>query len=679
MTQRAERIRPYSRAQYILGRGQHHRQDGARTLCQVFEARVAGSAGRNEDDHNWQKFPWLTMVIGSGCLEVPAASAAIARAMGSAVMEQLEQSPSSWDLDRWQERVTEFTSTLVEDRLMSGRRQEDVASEKVERRQVSVEAAQLTFATALLTRVYHQVSTVYPRAMSRWEDDVAELDLDRGSTASEEIEALIATTEDVLQTVQKRLAKQQEASKVETTENILHAVGQLLDDIFTDLSNKGRVRKVPVQRLRLLTEVAWYFLIRDTPIYPGWTDLLLRLMLAQSTRDQQRSPRRPRPRYTSLLELADAAKSVLVVATERSWETARAGTEAEFSRQHLYRATAAMLWEQADAHSSRLPRSPDLPPAAAFMTTLDLELEMALTATEPDRAFSVAIPVYVVRHRDADEAEFCWLMADIPPAIDDGLGDLNRLRRPLNWRVLDERSFVDEPRDRPLVIHLSGCPLIELPKASQMSDLLREGLHAAGIDVTPKTVLVPAITLDEYLAMRQTEAELSWLNRGSSADPKSRRSRGLPESLTQTRSKAGTVRYWLVMGVPMADPAVRNRVLAHVSSVHRKTVESEPVPGSSGRLGSPGRLGLGPPELDVPTVLGEPVQAGGGEIAGAAVSLHIDDDEVALLHWLGLDVVEESCHAYSDDLIHYALHVKAEDDDKRPPLRESCTLKAARP
>jgi hypothetical protein len=678
MTQRPERIRPYPTAKYIDGRHEYLRLNDRRVkFCQVVESRVAGAAGRDPENQGWQKFPWLTLVIGSGCLEVPAASVGIARAMSRAVLDQLRQFDSRWDIEIHEGLVSDFTSSLVEDRLMSGRRQEHTSQDETEPRQVAVEAAQLAFAAALLTQVYHLVSTAYPRAMSRWEEDVAEVDPEHGAIAAAEIDALVTTTEEVLQTVRARLQQLGEASNDETVENVYAAVCRLLGVIYTDLSKDGRVRRVSAQRLRLLTEVAWYFLIRDTPIYPGWTDLLLRLMLAQSTGDQQRSPRRPRPRYSSLLELADAARSVLVVPTERSWDATRAGTDDELSRQRLYRAAAATLWAQADAHHSRLAQSSDVPPPAAFMTTLDIELEMALTATEPDRPFSVAVPVYVVPRRDADEAEFCWLMADVPPAPEDDLGDLDRLRRPLNWRVLDERGFRDEPRDRPLVIHLSGCPLIELPGAPQISDQMRQGLQRAGIDVTPRTVLVPAITVDEYLAMRQSENELSMLNRGN-PDPKSRSSRGLPESLTQTGSKAGTVRYWLVMGVPMADPAVRNRVLAQVTAVHRKHADSHPVPGAPGRLSSPSKLGLGPSE---PPESGDGAgrdPSGGGDLSGAAVTLHIDDDEVALLHWLGLDVVEASCHAYSDDLAHYALHVRSEGEDKRPPISESCTLKAGR-
>lgn len=674
MTRRAERIRPYPTAKYFDGRGEYLRLNDRRVkFCQVLESRVAGAVGRDpKKDQDWRKFPWLTMVIGSGCLEVPAAAVSTARGMSRAVFDQLTPVGRKWDVEAYEGLVSDFTFSLVEDRLMSGRRRETPSLEEQEPRRVSVEAAQLAFAAALLTRAYHLVSKAYPRAMSRWEEDVAEVDPEQGSTDSAEIDALIATTEEVLQTVQDQLEQQRDRATDETVENALAAVCRLLDVIYKDLSKQGRVRRVSAQRLRLLTEVAWYFLIRDTPIYPGWTDLLLRLMLAQSTGDQQRTPRRPRPRYSSLQELADAARSVLVVPTERSWEATRAGTDDELSRQRLYRAAATTLWAQADAHHSRLDRSSDVPPTAAFMTTLDLELEMALTATEPDRCFSVAVPVYVVPHSDADEAEFCWLIGDIPPAPRRDLGDLSRLQRPQNWRVLDERGFVDEPRDRPLVIHLSGCPLIELPEAPQVSDLLRRGLQRADIDVTPNTVLVPAITVDEYLAMRQSENELSMLNRGNNADPKSRSSRGLPESLTQTRSKAGTVRYWLVMGVPMADPAVRNRVLAQVTAVHRKNADSDPVPASPGRLGPPGKLGLRPESQENGTE--EQPDQSGGDLSGAAVTLHIDDDEVALLHWLGLDVVEASCHAYSADLLHYALHVRSENGLKRPPLHEACKL-----
>ena len=64
------------------------------------------------------------------------------------------------------------------------------------------------------------------------------------------------------------------------------------------------------------------------------------------------------------------------------------------------------------------------------------------------------------------------------------------------------------------------------------------------------------------------------------------------------------------------------------------------------------------------------------KLLGVSVNRRIGDDEAHLLYWSGFDVVEDSAAAFTDDLRHYAQHVRARGMGSWPRLNTSCQLPA---
>ncbi|MDQ1710822.1 MAG: hypothetical protein QOE45_272 [Frankiaceae bacterium] len=603
-------------------------------LCQIL--------GRRDRRH--KTMPWVTFVLGSGCVEVGSGpdGRTLAHRVGDALGDRSlpgdESAPSLAQL---------FAESLIEDRL--GSLDTPVPTTLADDDEISPIAPPLVLAACLLTRVFHTVKGARPEAVRRWDDDVATLDPDDPGPQFDDIAEFVPPAAHELRVARKLLGAQPDS------ESVAPAVSDLLKQVLDGLSGNGGRKQLSIQHLRLVTEIAWYYLVGDTTAYPGWTDLLLRLML-RGDDPASAGSRRTRPRFLNLKLPGGYVCELLEKSSRLSWRRRVESPDREFQPAHIYDAAAAVLWAQQEMLvESRNPT--DLPPASTFVTSFDLELEMALWAQSQGRAFSVAVPVHLLRDADDDQADLCWLLAQVEPDVaGDWSGGLAAMRKPRRWRLLHANFNPRELCQGPLVIHLNGCPLLRLPDPDAAADRstaeLRQDLAALGLldEIDDELHLIHAVTVDEYLALRQSEAELFWASEFR-ATQSQRASRALPHVLAADSSMHA--RFWMVLGVPVADPAIRHRITSHltISRFRGDSPDSRSVGGQSG---------MPPRAVEAP-------EHARNDVDGVAVNKRIDDDEASILHWLGLDVVQASCAKFTDDLVHYTQHVAVERLRNRVP------------
>lgn len=682
-------------------------------LCQVMQQAAndlreasGRSAGQGSD---WVGFPWLTMVFGSGALELHDRPGLAANAFADAVAALLEDVPwGEADDQAPSTGARNFALALVKDRMGDAKGRTDG---QMLMPQVEPVAAKLVYAAYLLTHFFHSVRAGMGEPASRWEyDDVARLTAAPGHTRVPGADDLATRASELMWGIVEEDLEGADPNKAPDPNPhtkaplpIQRSVSLLLTEIIEGLEARGRFpeRKLRSYHLRLITEVAWYFLTLGTHVYPGWTDLLLALMLKEGARPDRRF-RSARPRYPDLRQLPELVAGIYEPATETSWEMTMehlqsdggAVLAAEWSdiaddkgrtRAPLYWAAAKVLWAQAQACRS-IPVGPDqLPPAVAFVTSFDLELDMALLATARGRKFRVGLPVHLIHKIDdkSAQAELCWLIADVEPRSDrPDHRDLDALRHPVKWQLLTSQFDPTELRDSPIVIHLSGCPLFSLPQPDQgggdkaietiLTDLTGSSAAQNGAGAKhSQYALAHAVTVDEYLAVRQSEAELIWSSWNSSSS-EMRGNRALPQDLMI--NGFDNPRFWISMGVPVGDAAIRHRLISQLS---RQRIVA---------LGSPDRasmrsdVGLLGPDLEMvgPMAPAEapqaPVAIDSAGAVGVAVNMHIGDDETSLLYWVGFDVVQADCNGFIHDLRHYVRHLAESGPSKLPPTTRQCPL-----
>jgi hypothetical protein len=636
---------------------------GDKRFCQAVQAVVKSSHpalfGQLEEQEDgaeqgdpWVGFPWLTLVLGSGCLELPTEPSVtadtLARAVGQSVRDRLDDISLAAD-------AQDFTRSLARDRLGVAAKGTP-SSTGVPELFVNPIAVRLVLVAGLLTRLYHDILSRIPTAFSRWEDDVALLPpyrMDELGDRDSGLPLLLSEMTGLTSILEDRDPRRSSYQKIDA------AVAGLLREVADDLRPLTSSENVEVwlDQVRLVTEVAWQYLVDGTSIYPGWTDLLLGLMLREDDALKRRG--RPRPQYTNLQKLPEVVSKLLQSPTEASWRALEKQAPGNSDRDRLYLAAAEVLWAEADALLRLGTDANRVPPASAFVTSFDLELDMALwVLAEEGAKFSVALPVHIARRRGV--ADFCWLLGDVERVAtktwDEGL---EKLAQPKNWRLLtpqlDART---ELRSGPVVVHLGGCPLFRLPdfKKQEEASVLIHDLVSVGIYVQPETRITHAVTVDEYLALRQSEAEIFWISRNVETG------RSLHPDLVRDGER--NHRFWMAIGVPIADPAVRHRVASQMTA---------------GRLGENSLDEVSGPGVDaLASAKRPPRPPSRSGVDGVAVNLHIDPEEANLLFWLGLDVIAADAREFILDLRHYALHVDHDGPGKRSPLDEECALLSAR-
>jgi hypothetical protein len=499
----------------------------------------------------------------------------------------------------------------------------------------------LVLVTALLTRLYHLIRAKGSVALSRQGVDEAST---AGLLDGEAIHnAWGPPLVELIAAIQQDTKGDRELAQLRTV------LGRVADG----LALPGRVTQLTLSDLQLLTELSWYFLTKGTTVYPGWSDLLLALSMNEHGR--QLLTGHPRPAFNRITTASDQVKKRYEEVTAESWKSL--GVRPVSDRDKFYGAVAAVLRRQAQLRRETV-KAVSPPPASVFVTTFDLELEMALWAgsTEP---FVVAVPVNVLRRgrndpeTKPDLATAVWLGCVIRPTRE---GDqLAALRSPKHWFLFtDWKDLYDwkedqewgspedeEEQDMPIVVRLNGCPLIKLPDLTQggrFSDLgakvVRHVLHdlptaADNVDLR----IDHAVLLDDHAAMRHIVSEMYMY------EPLMRM--GLPPELT-AGTKSTFSRFWMLMGAQVGDSGVRFRLASQMLA----PVFSDQLTGD-----------------------------GGAARAGLAVNRRIDAAVGDLLNWYEFDVVRDQCERTTEQLLHYLRHLQEPSPEgRRGSASEDCPL-----
>lgn len=585
-------------------------------------------------------FPWITMVLGSGCLETADASGRRALlTRPEAVRELLVDKGEALDLSESVEDLAKhFASSLIADRIDLGTGHADESEspdgEEGESAGISQLTADVVLLAALLTKFYYRASGIWPDAMRRFRDDVAVLD-EEDQLASELLQSLARPIVSLGGAIAKAIEKSKRGVDV--------VLSEVIGAISKDLRPANDVRpELSSSNLQLMTELSWYFLTEGTTVYPGWSDVLLRLSVdgARTGLDNGR----PRPVYDDITIAPGKIALLFERPTKESWQASF--EEQPSDRDRFYGTAAEILRSQAKLRRKLNPAAKP-PIASAFVTTFDLELEMALWRSVDGGPFIVGVPFTLTPKSDSGNrpGSLCWLGCVMRPnpesATTTSLREeqLVQLRSPAEWFLLSDLS-TDNKRaytDLPIVVHLSGCPLLERPslvengQPSALWTEMRDRVDRAQTELSrfepSQLEFRHAVLIDEYAAMQQTALEFF---NYKAADSSQSLSFGVPDQVTGYHAELGHTRFWMVMGVQMADTGVRHRF------AHQVAAKEPPAAG----VISPKR-------------------------AGVVINRRIEAEHRDLLYWYGFDVVRDRCQEFTPDLERYIRHLNCPDMNSR--------------
>jgi hypothetical protein len=657
MTQFKARREPRSGTKTFFERGRHEYLESnvpafiePPLFCNALET-IYAPLGSNYKKHG---YPWITLVLGSGCLEAGHDIAGTGvDEVPATVQRLLEDQPALPDGTNAAKLASAFAASLIADRLgpsaLSDGEDAEEPPDSDERRRSAADSiaaktglrtAKLLLCAALLTRLYHLASAAAPDALSRSGHDRVTLPTGRAGSAELESDAL----DPALALLEELIASTGHGNP-STGETVLH---QALSKINGSLHSAGRQPSLRVADIQLLTELCWYSLTQDTAVYPGWNDLLLHL----STRTSPALVDRwlPRPAFDDVDAACQFVEQRYKAATALSWE--QLALEDPTDRDRFYATVASVLRQQALLRS-RVSKNSNLQPpiASAFVTSFDLELEMAMwrSSTEP---FVVAVPMNLLQdiaEPAAHLASVCWLGCIIRPDHELPLDEqLERLRTPAesDWFLLNgEQNYELTYGNYPVVVRLSGSPLMRPPRLwnedggwSELCQRLLKDLYIAVPDEPPNPKdpelrLAHVALLDEYSAVQHAASEFIILN--------DRVRHGLPAALTGTRGTT-FARFWMMMGVQVSDSSIRYRFASQLTvptAIDGESVKDQPTPSR----------------------------------AGLVVNWRTDDTVRDLLGWYDFDVVTDRCETFLGDLQHYLRHLQS-DNIRKPPSRKACDL-----
>lgn len=671
---------------------------------------------REPSTTGWRNEPWFTPIVGSGPLGLPLnflqARDVIPDVIWAALDSHPEANSTSFDQLRGlgqdpQRLVDAYLRNLIQAKL--GPRDStipparpadlDPESGRADMRLVEI-AAQLILMSALLTRTFHRISLDSIRPLGRWGSSMAELKggahphNQLGDLRREFVEPVVLAADATSQLIES--ADSALLRDVPDVSEVLGFVRGLLEDIVKDLDTE--LPTLAVLQLTQLTEATWLILVRTLAgaAYPGWTDLLLRLIIGDNANENVKV--HARPRWDQMSKLTKRVAEIHDMASH--FEGSGTSTADRDANRAFYDSLADILWAQQDAKAAMQKHNATPLQPMAFVTSFDCELEMALMRTGPGRSFSVVLPVVSVASSSDPHGRFAWAQATIQcPTSAERQGTPHpglpqALREPTGeWRGLGSKMTAGDWPNHPVVVRLTGCPMITLPKLEDndtsriCSDLeLNKGQQPHELH--------HVVSIDESIALLQTSADLEWAR---SAD----QSRGMPGEWFTAAAGPAPRRIWCLLGVPYQDPAVRNRVLSVLTrpeplpaEVAQETAEpaseSEDTPASSDRWKSAQvasdeieeglSFGDGEP-WDAPTVRvvapstpSRPAEApvntsprinrgaatpDRGTFRGfAAVGSRIDDQDIKLLDDLRIDVIKCRAEELTRPFTAYAEFVR---------------------
>lgn len=616
-------------------REQLQRAKDAGQNTRVLAERLALKKRKLEGPRRRAAFPWVTPVLGTGCLSTSEFSG---RDDVGLMPARLQQEAASWKLDELHSGghavdviVLHFAKNLVQSRAPQAEVKDRVpwvnrADPDPSPHVVSL-AARAAWVSALLTKLFHRAAALMSRPIGHQNEQTSLPDNKNPDAAvirKSLVEPLVLNLEKFVS-----LAAEYDA---------LEFLNEYLERLV------WRVRRVEFSLVdvELLTEITWHLMMRDNERYAGWSDLLALVGIKSGSY----GPHRRGPLLADL-GAEDGLMAWLIggleKTTQNSWESRLA--DASSDREEFYDAVADMIIAQAklDAlRSDKATRDADrYLPGVAFITSFDLELEMALHAKQ--QKFVLVAPFELWRGEGTQRrAHLAWFyrIVDIPSAGP----SLDWLRGDGDWRLLRESALrANETPDTtlrgmPFVVRLTGCPLVQ---GLEMDTTTTQHLIEAQFPGASEGVLDVghAVLLDEHTSLHHWTAEL-------------RETIRLPRELVaHEEGKAqvnGDRRFWMLLGVQITDDAIRHRVAAVVAS---HSIRGEKPP----------KIGEGKPHnaLELPWT-------------GVVVNSRSEPAQRDIFQWQGLDVVGGLHNDVQKSLRHYTRHLLA--PETRPVRNEICML-----
>lgn len=609
-----------------------------------------GRVGPAQAQSDGEAFPWLTLVLGSETLAptLRYPPAKVARRVGE-LFGALAAENTDDELTEYDRRSVElFILYLCNSR---------VGSEVIADEDDTADASTLTYpkwqlrlfhAAATLNATYFFTKAVHAAPVNRWEDEPVTLSVPGGARARKD--DYLHKRWDQAEEAVRKLGRQVPRSTSDWIK------GSAISNLCSRIQERLGCEQIGADDLLALTEVAWYFLAQQLVAgeseagasgaegYLTWTDLLIPVGFQQ----EERRPARNRPSLTSPVRARNTIRRELQGTSGRRAKVYADLDSGELNdpRLEAYKLYSDILWAEAVIHeksetSPALPTPPvdpfagddelvavsgrpgsgsrNSPPAAAFVTTFDVELELAMRTYHPETPLLVVLPMTLLHSQSQpSRASTLWmgylieaghtpdpdelLQSIIQPDADkwflfltEGKGD---------WSTTNER--VEEVRGRAAtIIRLTGSPMVEFPligsrttpEASReilkLAALINEHLNEIGrieaelsvqaIDVPefdPKDYqerLLPATVLEEHHALQLSFPGLEDARRG------------LPLAYTDWAPN-GYWRFWAILGVQASNEAIRYRLIAQLTGGRRSIAPSATQPKRSGVAINSGRL-----------------------------------------------------------------------------------------
>ena len=528
--------------------------------------------------------PWLTMVIGSGCSSGAGSGIPLSVATPDQIGAALHAHGALPDGQSMADLATRFADRIISDRLPG--------VETTPVKSVEPWHADLVLATALLTRLYQEGAAATESPLGRWGHH--RVTFRAGPQMVPELRTRL---------LQPYLQHQSRLLAVAPT-----AVVKLLGAIENGLEQ----HVLSLLHVQLLTEYAWMNMVAADSAYPGWSELLIFLYRQHEDDGSLAPPLQcpPKPHFASHNDSVNYVVDRYRDATAASWTRRQYGDK---SKPSFHDVAARVLREQCVVRSSA--QAVDKPPpVSAFVTSFDLELELALLRTDVP-GFVVAVPVNLYY---SNKASLCWLGAIIPSG-----SSFEALQTPTDWFLFDKWDEDQPYSNWPIVVRLTGCPLLSLAEVRLVSSNDKPGRTGGGVTIDPESffstadqAVAPAVEdithghallLDDYVAIQQHSSEAL----SSSA---------LPWMLTGA-GRSALSRFWLVIGVQMDDPSIRYRVAAKFGAnpKNEKALRQDKI--------------------------------------GLMVSRTLNASARDLLQWYGFDLVQDTCDEFIPDLGRYADHL----------------------
>ena len=609
-------------------------------ICNAIASANSGFTRRNGKESDYlARFPWLTMVIGSGCVTESVDASELKPLNPSQFISLLSEKYGSSDLSdgiSQAELARDFAQALIKDRFgnESAVPYQSVGATPSEETDAK-ETAELVLAAALSTCLYNELAAAAQRPFDFRGADRAFL-----SGPAQRVQEIGTCYKEPLKIVLESLTEKLQQSAP--------SVYYVLKRIEGDVSpTAGSISRLDVQ---ILTEFAWLSLTRGSAVYYGWSDLLSHLARLEGG-DAPIPPfdYPPRPRY-AVQSLVDAIKTQYLQVTKSSWKERLSEGKPSRRRAFFDSAAKTLIGQARLRRESSDWKGPDLPIASAFTTSFDIELTMSLVSCSNPKASLqrpqgvaasdgavIIFPVnfkYLVDPENISSKvmEFRWIAAiitdptDLVEMIDyeeSSKGDNNKIK----W-VMVNKDFLNIGNswtNWPIVVHLAGAPLLRLP--SKIMELDKH-LQSAEIGHT--------LLLDEYWALQHNSTEMIRPTGDLQTDY------GLPNELTDPGTSAAQARFWMMMGVQMNDTAIRHRLAARLTS---------PLTDSRLMSNRPRRSGL-------------------------VVTPNLDVTARNLLFWMGADIVCEHCFRFIPDLEHYLLHLDIDIIKKLLENKQLMSIKA---